>query len=129
MTITNLYIYLGVAGSSLTSGRNFAGLYDSSRNLLSGTADQTTAWGSGGTKTMALSSAQAVAAGDYFVAFYWNGTTGPTIARGTTIAVCNVGLSTANSRCATSSSSLTTALPNPAAALASTPTAYWVAVS
>lgn len=76
-TITNVLTGVAVAGSGLTSGQNFAALYNSSGTLLSQTADQTTAWSSVGIKTMALGAAQTVAPGIYYVGFVANGTTPP----------------------------------------------------
>lgn len=75
-TITNVIVGV-VAGSGLTSGQNFAGLYDSSGNLLSATADQTTNWASTGIKAMALTAPQSVTPGLYYVALLANGTTKP----------------------------------------------------
>jgi hypothetical protein len=129
-TITNVCIYVTTAGGTLTSGQCFAGLYDSSRALLSATATQHTNWQTAGAQIMALSAAQSVAAGDYYVGFYSNGTTQPTVMR--TISVnggINIGLATANSRFATSSTGLTTTIPSTAAALTAFNVAYWAAVS
>jgi hypothetical protein len=76
-TITNVLTGVAVAGSGLTSGQNFACLYNATGTLLSQTADQTTAWGTAGIKTMALSTAQTVAPGIYYVGVVSNGTTTP----------------------------------------------------
>jgi hypothetical protein len=128
-TITNVVLSVVTQGSTLTSGRNFAALFNSSLALLAATADQTTAWGTAGMKVAALSVAQAVAAGDYFVGFYANGTTVPAFGRGNANVVVNGSLATASSRFATSSTGLTTAMPNPAAALAANTNSFWAAVS
>ena len=129
VTITNLYLSVVTAGATLTSGQNFAALFDVNRNRLGVTADQTTAWASTGLKTMALTTPQAVAAGEYFVGFYANGTTRPAFARANAADVVNGILSLANARWAASSTGLTTAMPNPAAALTLSTTSYWAAVS
>lgn len=76
-TITNIIASVSTAGSSLTSGQNFAGLYNSSGSRVGVTADQTTTWGSTGVKTMALTAPYAAAAGIYYVALLSNGTTPP----------------------------------------------------
>lgn len=75
-TITNVIVGV-VAGSGLTSGQNFAGLYNSAGTLLSATADQTTNWASTAIKVMALATPQAVTPGLYYVALLANGTTKP----------------------------------------------------
>lgn len=129
-TITNIVVNLNTGGSVLTSGESFAGLFNASRGKLSITADQSTAWQSSGLKTMALAAAQAVAAGDVFVGFYWGaGTTGPTFARGASSNSLNAGLSTANSRYATADTGLTTTVPGTAATLVAGTNSWWVAVS
>lgn len=74
--ITNVIAGL-IAGSGLTAGSNFAGLYNSAGTLLSATADQTTAWGTTGVKVMPLATPQAVTPGYYYVALLANGTTKP----------------------------------------------------
>ncbi|MFF7949136.1 polysaccharide deacetylase family protein [Streptomyces griseorubiginosus] len=129
-TITNIVLFVQTAGATLTSGQNFAGLYTSGGTLLSATADQSTAWTSTGTKTMALSAAQAVAAGDYYIGFYANGTTAPAFSRAAgAFSIINTGLSNAASRWATGATGLTTALPASAGTLASSSNSWWAALS
>lgn len=132
-TISTVHLMVATAGVALTAGQSFAGLFDSSRVLLSSTADQSTAWTSVGTKAMALATPQAVAAGDYFVGFYWaGGTTGPGMARGlntTSASIVNAGLTGNNSRFASSSTGLTTALPATAATLVAHNSSFWAGVS
>lgn len=129
VTIGRIWICLGAGGTSLTSGQNFMGLFDVNENLLSATADQTTAWGTGGVKNPALTAAQAVT-GDVFVGWYWNGSsTGPAFNRGSSNNGINIGLAAASSRWAEVVGSLTTALPNPAGTLVAGTSAFFVAVS
>jgi hypothetical protein len=70
--VTNLHVYVGTLGATLTSSQNLAGLYSISGGTatkLDVTGDQTTAWGSTGAKTMALAGgAQTIQPGDYIVA-------------------------------------------------------------
>ncbi len=80
-TITNLGTAVTSAGSGLTVGQNFAGLYNSAGTRLGVTADQTTPWSSTSYKSMALTVPQAVTPGTYYVALLSNGTTPPTILR------------------------------------------------
>lgn len=128
-TITNVHLYVTTAGATLTANQCLAGLFrGSDRVLLSGTADQATNWQSTGLKTIALSSAQAVSAGFVYVGFYWNGTTGPTLARGVATplsALINLGVV----RFGQADTGLTTALPATAAAPSAQGGSFWVGVS
>jgi hypothetical protein len=111
-TISTIAVYVGTAGSSLTSSENFAGIYNSSGTLKGSTADQTTAWGTTGLKSMALTSAfTSIPAGRYYLAILSNGTTPPAFRAPAAVPnLANAGLSGANLRYAAYSSSLT-ALP------------------
>lgn len=129
-TVTNVCLDAINAGATLTSGENFAALYSSSLVLLSATADQTTSWGTSGAKIMALTTPQAVQPGYYYVGFFFNGTTGPTFARGTTAtSFVNFNLATAASRFATSTTGRTTSMPAPAGTLTAATFAWFAAVS
>ena len=134
-TVTNVVLYVGVAGTSLTGSANFAGLYDSSGTLLSATADQSGVWTSTGLKVMALTSQQAgLAAGSYWVGWVYNGTgTAPSFARaGSTSgtgAFINAGLSAAASRFATSGSGVTTLGNVTMSGNGQASAAFWAAVS
>lgn len=95
--------------------------------VTSATMTPAVSWLSSGLKLAPLQAAQAVAAGDYLIQFYWGaGTTGPTLSRGAGQNVINANLSAANSRHATSSTGLTTTLPNPSAVLAANSSGFWV---
>jgi len=130
-TITNVVIHISTQGSGLTSGQNFAALYSSAGNLLSFTADQAAAWATVGAKIMALSAAQAVAIGYYYVGIFANGTTLPTLFRSVSGGVANSNLSAANSNWATcaNGTGLTTAMPGTTGVLTAYTQAIWVAVS
>lgn len=80
--VSNILVNMSTAGTTLTAGQNFAGLYDSAGNQLAATADQSTAWaGSTGLLTMALTGAPITVTGgsDAFIyaAILANGTTRP----------------------------------------------------
>ena len=129
-TVTNVLFSISTAGSGLTSGQNFAALYNSAGSLLSATADQSSVWNSTGVKVMPLSAAQAVIAGDYYLAFYSNGTTLPTLrAGGNAASIANANLSLANSRFATADTGRTTAMPATLAAFAATAISWFGALS
>jgi hypothetical protein len=80
--VTNVHIAIGTAGTGLTSGQNLVGLYDSSGTRLAVSADQTTAYGTAGLKTIPLTAAQTLAVGSYYIAFLSNGSTPPKLLRG-----------------------------------------------
>jgi Pectate lyase superfamily protein len=80
-TVGKVVVYVQAAGATLTSGQNFAGLYDMTGTQIDVTADQTTAWGTTGLKTTSLAGSHLLAAGDYYVALVANGTTTPAFGR------------------------------------------------
>jgi hypothetical protein len=109
ITVSNVLLGVTSGGSGLTSGQSFAGLYNASGTLLSATADQSTNWTSTGLKTIPLTSAQAIAAGTYYIGLVSVGTTPPAFARasGVSVSAENLGLSAATARWATGPSSQT----------------------
>lgn len=131
--ITNILATVTVAGGTLTSGRNFAALYTDAGALLAATADQTTAWGSTGVKTMALSAAQAVTPGAFYrVGVFSNGTTLPTFTRASVAfnaAALNPGQSAPTLRYSSADTGLTTAMPANLGAQTAQATAWWFGLS
>lgn len=82
VAVTNILVGVQTGGSSLTSSQNFAGLYDNAGTKIGGTADQTSAWGSSGLKTMALVSGPFTTSAPFvYVVLVSNGTTPPAFAR------------------------------------------------
>lgn len=130
--VTNVHVTVSTLGSGLTSGQNFAGLYSSSGTLLSGSADQATAFGSAGFKTIPLAAPQTVAVGTYYVGVVANGTTPPRLLRGTSFSASglNANLSTATARYLTSGTTQT-ALPTPVTlgSASTSGVARWAALS
>lgn len=131
--ITNILATVTVAGGTLTSGRNFAALFTDAGALMSATADQTTAWGTTGLKTMALSAAQAVTPGAFYrIGVFSNGTTLPTFARGSVAfsgAALNAGMSGSVLRYSSADTGLTTAMPANLGAQTAQATAWWFGLS
>lgn len=108
----------------------FFGLYDASRNLLAQSANQTTtAWAANTVKTLAMTSAYRVpTSGQYYIGYFMTATTVATLKGGT----ARTGGQLANTApiiYGTSTTGLTTALPNPAAALTGTTASIYAAVS
>jgi hypothetical protein len=129
-TVSNVVLFVQTAGTGLTAGGCFAGLYTSGGSLIATTADQSAAWASAGTKIMALTASQALAAGDYYVAFYATGTTAPAFARASAaFSIINTNLGNPQSRWATGALGLTTALPASAGTIQSTSNSWWAALS
>lgn len=134
-SVTNILLHLTAGGTALTAGQCFASLHTDAGALLASTADQATAWASGGMKTMALTGGPvAVTRGAWYKVRWWfNGTTGPTISRGvnSSTAILNVGLAAASSRYATADTGLTTAAlaPTTIGTLTGGSTGWWVGLS
>lgn len=88
MAITNIGIGVATGGTTLTVGQNFAGIYDSSGNLLGTTADQAASWQVVGFKDMALTATvNLTTSGHIYVALLCRGATGPTLIRGSNLAL------------------------------------------
>lgn len=132
-TVTNILLLVTIAGTSLTSGNNIAALYTAAGAKIDVTADQSTAWTTTGLKTMALSGgAYSAAAGDYYVAWWMNGSgTDPQFGSRGTLESINAGLSAPNLRFATANTGLTNAASAPLSLGSQTAAnaAYWVALS
>jgi hypothetical protein len=127
--VTNIACYVSTAGAGLTSGQCFASLYQAG-TLLGTTADQSTTWTSTGLKAMALSGGPfAVAAGDVYVAFWYNGTTAPALARAAGSNVGNSGYLAASSRFGTANTGTTTTAPSTLGTVSAEGLAYWAAIS
>ena len=131
-TVRNILAAITNAGSGLRAGQCFAGLWSASGGARVGvTADQSTGWATAGVKTMALTSTANLAAGDYYIGLYANGTTLPNFARGNNQiggAFANAGMS-GNFRVATANTGLTTTPPATLGTLTASSTAWWLALS
>jgi hypothetical protein len=129
--VSNIHIGIETAGSGLTAGQCFVGLYDSSGTRLAVSADQASNWTSTGGKTIALTSAQTLAVGYYYIAILAVGTTPPLFSMGAGGAMSvSPGLTTANARFLTGPSSQTS-LPSSITLGSQTPNtrAHWAALS
>lgn len=98
--VSNILYNVSTAGTALTAGQNFVGLYDASGARLALSADQTTNFGSTGAKTAALTSAVSLSVGYYYVAFLANGAgTIPNVSGSAgNSGLTNINLSTATAR-------------------------------
>lgn len=127
--VTNIVASVLTAGVGLTAGQCFATLYQFGAKLGI-TADQAAAWASTGNKTMPIAGGPVnVAAGDVYVTFHFNGTTGPAFSRGAGIAFVNIGLNTTVARYGTADTTITTTPPATLGTVSSLSIAYWAALS
>jgi hypothetical protein len=130
--VSNLIVNLTLGGAVLVSGRNLAGLYSDSGNLLGQTVDQTTAWSTAGLKVMALQSPATVTPWTWYkMGWFNNGLTAPSMSRGqnTDSAVLNAGMSGSTLRYSTADTGLTTTLPATIGTQTASAIAWWVGVS
>lgn len=137
-TATNVIIYVVSAGTVLTAGQCFAGLYNSAGSLIASTADISsgaTSFATSGSYTFPLAGGPYtnLVAGDYTVAFFFNGTAGPSLARFGNVAagLINVALSAGNYRHFTDSTNTgrTTTLPATIGTQVSNGVAWFAAIS
>lgn len=92
-TLSAVGISITSAGSTLTAGQNFMGIYNAAGTRIAVSADQTAAFGTTGYVEAAMTAPVAVTPGAYYLTLLCNGTTPPTLARG---AVAGSGASTIN---------------------------------
>ena len=83
ISVSNIWIAIGAAGVTLTTGECFAAIYNAStRNLVAQSPDQAAAWMAAGTNALLqipLTGAPFILpAGDYQICLLFNGTTAPT---------------------------------------------------
>ena len=134
-TITNIIYAISTAGTGMTSGQNFVGLYSSAGVRVGLSADQTANMGGTGIITAALTTPYAAAAGFYWVAILTNSSAAsPGLARSGSLAASNlasVGL-TASTRRYGSFGTGQTSLPasfTPSSIAAITNGTFWAALS
>ncbi len=110
VTANSLATGVSTAGSGLTSNQNFMGIYNAAGTLLRSTADLSAVWNSSGAKNVSLTSSVSLSAGYYYFALLSNGTTPPTLIRGSssTNGIINIGTTSTTLRFATYGSGLTT---------------------
>lgn len=130
--ISTVWLTVGVAGSGLTAGQCFVGVYNSAGTTLLGqSADLSGTLNSTGNKAIALTApTAAVSAGaSVYVAILWNGTTSPQV-RGISgsATAANINLSASTSRWATAGTAQTS-LPATIPAMTAATVEQWVGVS
>lgn len=122
-TVTNLWMYATTGGSGLTAGENFAGLYSLTGNQLAVTADQSTAWlANQGIQMPLVTPYVNQSSQNLYVAILSNGTTPPTLIRGSGTQAANIG-NPANFRSASAGTAAT--LPSSLGTLASSAGFLW----
>jgi hypothetical protein len=140
-TATNVIILVTSAGGTLTSGQCFAGLYHAGAggSLIAATADLSSGANSfatsGSFQFPLVGGPYSLAAGDYTVAFFFNGTTGPTLARFSTtytaLGVPNLSLANGTFRHFTDSTNTvrTTSLPGTIGTQSANNNSWFAAIS
>lgn len=125
--VTNIAFVSGATPAGTPTHWWFA-IYDDKLNLIAQTTDQTsTAWAANIEKIVALSAAQTLPAGTYYLGVMVTATTVPTLRGATGIDTTLNALTPVGS--GTSTSSLTNTAPNPAAAITTTTTLPYCYVS
>lgn len=130
LTVTSCVIFLTAAGVTLTAGRNFAALFTAAGGILAQSVDQSTAWQTAGEKICTLSAPQVVPTRYCYVGVWANGSTLPTLARGSSSGstLLNGSLSAPNFRFATCDTGLTTAAPATLGTQTAFNAAWWMAI-
>ena len=129
-TLVSNISFFSATTAAGTPTNYFFGLFDASRNLLATSANQTTAaWAANTIKTLAMTTPYTVpTTGLYYLGYFMTATTVPTLKGGTAKTGAQLN-GTAPILYGTSSTGLTTALPNPAAALTATTASLWACVT
>lgn len=129
-SISTVHFYVTAAGVTLTLNQCFVLVYNATtRALIGQSAEQSTALQSSGLKSVALASSAALNAGDEIMAgLYWNGGTGPTIARGVSAPLTAL-ISLNLLRFVTSNVGLTTTPPATCNSFSAYGSSIWMAVS
>ena len=129
MTISSISFFSATTAAGTPTNQLF-GLFDSSRNLLmSSVNDTTTAWAANSIKTLALTSTfTTIYSGLYYLGVMVTATTVPTL-KGNTAKTGGQLQAAAPSMGGTSTTGLTTALPATAAAFGTVTTSFWGCVS
>ncbi len=127
--VSSISLFSGSTAASAPTHYRF-GLFDSARNKLAESADQTsTAWAASTIKTLAMTTPYRVpTSGVYYIGYYMVATTVPTL-KGFTAKTGGQLAGTAPILNGSSDTGLTTALPNPAAAITVQTTTFWAAVT
>jgi hypothetical protein len=127
--VSNITLHSATTAAG-TPTNYFFGLFDINRNLLAQSANQTTnAWAANTQKTLAMTTAYRVpTSGIYYIGYFMTATTVPTM-KGTTTRTASQIAGLAPILQGTSSTGLTTALPNPAAAISVSVNNFYASVS
>lgn len=129
--LTGAVIFVTTAGSTLTAGQCFASVFTAAGALIGTSADQSGTWNSAGLKLMPLVGGPFTlpAIADLYVGVWYNGTTGPTLARaGLNGPYTNANLAAPNFIAATSTTGLTTTPPDPFGAQLAGTNSFWAGV-
>jgi hypothetical protein len=134
-TTTKVYISTQVVGNTATAGQNWIGLYNSAGTLCASKGIDSVVTASVGLQTITWTTPFTGPAGLYWVGFFFNASTNPTIDRRATPAdnqTQNVGLTTTNYRFCQQAGPFTTSLPSPLTvssnSISGSPRLFWSAI-
>ena len=130
--VSNVWIIVTTAGSTLTAAQNLCGVYNSAGTQLSVTGDQSAVWTSTGAKQMPLAATIGVTTPYVYVEIMSNGTTPATFARFGQPPSANVNLAGALLRCATNgtgATALDASITPSGLSTSNTPFTFWVGLS
>lgn len=128
-SVTNICLAVATAGGTLTGSQCIAGLYQGG-TLLGSIADQSAVWnGAGYYVKPIVGGAVAVAAGDVYVAAFFNGTTGPAFPRSASAASYTIILTGNNARVGSADTGRTTTLPGTLGTITAIGTSWWAGLS
>lgn len=133
---TKVYFSVATVGVTPTAGDNWIGLYNQSGILLASKGIDSNVTAGVGLQTITWTTATGTQpAGQYWIGFFFNAGTEPTLYRAPTPAdnaTQNVGLTTTNYRMCQQAGGFTTALPSPLTvasnSISSSPRLFWVAL-
>lgn len=131
-SITKIVGHLTTAGTLLTSGQCFLGVYDSTGALIGTTVDLSTDWLTAGAKSYALvtPTADLKPGESVFIAILWNGTgTAPAFRGINGSGQGNIGITATTDMRFTTSGTAQTALPSTLATRAAAAVAAWFGVA
>lgn len=127
--VANITLWSATTAAGTPTNYN-VGLYDSNRNLLAqGTNKTTEAWAANSSKTFVMVTAYRIpTSGLYYIGYYMTATTVATL-KGGVVRTGNQLGGAAPILSGTSSSGLTTSLPNPGAVITSSSSSFYAAIS
>jgi hypothetical protein len=131
-SVTNIVYGVVTGGATLTAGQCFASLHTSAGVLIAQSVDQAANMAGTGLINATLAGGPfALSAGEYYAVLWFNGTTGPTLARASASNATfpNANRSSPNLLTFTANTSITTTAPGTLAAQNAITNVWWLGLS